>query len=95
MMMSPGSISAATWSTIRPVIAAGSISQALRGFVSLPTNSSIEAAPIAPSVDQRRDARRVDVVDDAFMAVAHQAAHHVGAHPAQSHHSDLHGLFLR
>ena len=40
---------------------------------------------------QRRNAGRVDVVDDAFVTVAHQAANHVRAHPAQSHHSDLHG----
>ena len=49
MMMSPGSSSAATVSTTRPVIAAGSISQTLRGLASLPMNSSSEAAPIAPS----------------------------------------------
>ena len=50
MIMSPGSISAATWSTIRPVIAAGSISHTARGLASLPTNSSIEAAPTLPSL---------------------------------------------
>ena len=89
-MMSPASISPATVSTIRPVIAAGSISQALRGLLSLPTNSSTDAAPIAPSADQGRDAGGVDVVDDAFVPVAQQAANHVRSHPAQSHHSDLH-----
>ena len=49
MIMSPGDIKAASLSTLAPVIAAGSISQAQAGFSSLATNSSNEAAPVAPS----------------------------------------------
>ncbi len=60
------------------------------GFVSLPTKSSSEVAPVAPSLTSSATASGLDVVDDAFVAIPHQAAHHVGAHPAQSHHANLH-----
>src|SRR5439155_2539134 len=33
---------------------------------------------------------RAAIVDDALVAVAHQAARHVGAHPTKSDHSELH-----
>ena len=33
----------------------------------------------------------VDVVDHAVMAVALETAHHVGAHPAEPDHPELHG----
>src|SRR5262245_38295745 len=49
MTVSPGSSSAATWSTIRPVIAAGTITHTARGPSSFATRSSIEVAPTAPS----------------------------------------------
>src|SRR5262245_31372254 len=49
MTVSPGSSSAATWSTIRPVIAAGTITQTARGPFSFATRSSMEVAPTAPS----------------------------------------------
>ena len=49
MMMSPSSRSAATWSTIRPVMPAGIITQTARGFSSLLTNSSSVVPPVAPS----------------------------------------------
>jgi hypothetical protein len=37
------------------------------------------------------DGIRADVVDDAVVATAHEPAHHVGAHAAQSDHPNLHG----
>src|SRR5487761_1105399 len=50
MIMSPGSISAASASIVVPVISpAGTITQAARGGVSLLTKSAIELAPVAPS----------------------------------------------
>ena len=51
-------------------------------------------APVAPSADERRDGIGADVVDDAGVAVAHQAAHDVRAHPAQANHAELHGASL-
>ena len=39
---------------------------------------------------ERADGVRDRVVDDALVAAAHQAPHHVGAHPAESDHSELH-----
>src|SRR5207244_10864133 len=35
---------------------------------------------------------RAAIVDDAGMAIANQAAHHVGAHPPQTNHSELHSV---
>ena len=40
---------------------------------------------------ERRDGLGADVVDDAGVAVAHQAAHDVRAHPAEADHAELHG----
>src|SRR5207249_4561697 len=40
------------------------------------------------------DGVRRDIVDHALMAAAHQAPHHVGAHPAQTDHSQLHSKLL-
>ena len=44
--------------------------------------------------DERRDGVGADVVDDAGVAVAHQAAHDVRAHPAQADHAELHAASL-
>ena len=41
-------------------------------------------------LDERRDRISGDVVNDARVPALHQAAHHVGAHPAESDHSELH-----
>ncbi len=35
---------------------------------------------------------RMDVVNDALVAGAHKAPHHVGSHPAQSDHAQFHGF---
>ena len=43
---------------------------------------------------ERRDGIGADVVDHAGVAVAHQAAHDVRAHPAQANHAELHGASL-
>ena len=44
-MMSPTAIQEASVSTVDPVTAAGSMTQAAAGFVSMDTRSSIESAP--------------------------------------------------
>ena len=49
MMMSPGSSSGTSFSIVASTTAAGTIIQTARGLVSLPTRSSIDPAPIAPS----------------------------------------------
>ena len=49
MMMSPASRRSPSSSTVLPVMPAGIITQAARGLSSLATNSSIVAAPVAPS----------------------------------------------
>ena len=43
---------------------------------------------------ERRDGVGADVVDHAGVAVAHQAAHDVRAHPAQADHAELHAASL-
>ena len=69
--------------------------QAARGAVSLAANSSSEDAPVAPSPASSVTASGVDVVHDALVAVAHQPAHDVGAHPAESDHPELHQALPR
>ena len=49
MMMSPRCIFSASSVTVWPVKAAGTMTQAALGAVSLATNSSSEEAPVAPS----------------------------------------------
>ena len=73
---------------------AGTMIHARRGTSSLATKSSSELAPVAPSRDERRDRVGADVVDDARVAVAHQPAHDVRAHPAEADHAELHAPSL-
>ena len=49
MMMSPASMAAAIRSTVEPVYAAGTITQAARGDANLETKSSTLDEPVAPS----------------------------------------------
>ena len=49
MMMSPGSIFLASSITVSPVNAAGTITHAARGLLSLARNSSSVSPPVAPS----------------------------------------------
>ena len=53
------------------------------------TNSSSESAPVGAFAGELRDGVGVDVVDDAVVPVAHQAADDVRAHPAESDHPEL------
>ena len=69
--------------------AAGTISQTARGCSSFLTKSASEAAPAAFSLTNSSRFRRA-VKDDAFMAALQQPAHHVGAHPSQTDHPELH-----
>src|ERR1044072_7079130 len=47
-------------------------------------------APPAPPPRQRQTRPGVDVVDDAVVPVAHQAASHIGAHATEADESELH-----
>ena len=71
--------------------AAGTISQTARGVSSFFTRSASEVAPVAFSSTNCCDRVGRAVVDHAVMAPLEKPAHHVGAHPAESDHSDLHG----
>ena len=70
--------------------AAGTISQIARGFASFFTKSASEEAPTAFSLAKSLTACGDAVKNDALMSVLDQAAHHVGAHPAQADHAELH-----
>ena len=69
---------------------AGTISHTARGFASFATKSASDAHRSAPSSSSAVTAS-VDVGHDALVAVAQQPADHVGAHPAEADHSELHG----
>src|SRR5688500_3027327 len=45
-------------------------------------------------IDERMHRLRIAIVNHAFMAVAPEASHHVGAHSAESDHSNLHSKLL-
>ena len=94
MMMSPSANRAASSSTVSPVKAAGTMTHAARGAVSLATKSSSEVAPVAPSPSSSSTDGLVDVEHDALVAVAHEAADQVGAHPPESDHAELHSPLL-
>ena len=74
------------WSTT----AAGTISHTARGFASFFTKSASDDAPVAFLLDEllHRFGRHVE--HHAVMSAFDQPAHHVGAHPTQSDHSELH-----
>lgn len=90
MTVSPGSSRAANWSSVDCTTPAGSISQTLLGFSSLSTRSWREEAAVALLL-QFLYGLPVEVVDDTAMAVTHQPAHEIGAHPAEPDHAELHG----
>ena len=70
--------------------AAGTINQIARGFSSFFTRSASEDAPNRLLLDQFLHRFRRHVEDHALVASLEQPPHHVGAHPAQSDHSELH-----
>ena len=91
MIASPALEHGGDASTVFSVISpAGTITQTARGALSFEASSSSEEAPSAPSPASVVDRVGVDVVDDAAVAVAHQPAGHVGAHPAEPDHSEFH-----
>ena len=65
------------------------MTQAARGASSLATNSSMAGGAGGALLLEGLDGLGVDVVDDAGVAVSHQAAYQVGTHPPQSHHAEL------
>ena len=92
MIASPASSRSASSLTVLSVISpAGTMTQTARGLSSLATKSSSESAPVAPSPASVDDGVGVDVVDDALVAVAHQPANDVRAHPPEADHAELHG----
>ena len=89
MMTSPRSISLASASMVDSVILpAGSITQTVRGFSSLPTKSSSSPRRCAPSAASAATAFGVLVVDDGRVAVPHQPADDIAAHPPQADHAE-------
>ena len=97
MMTSPGSMQLGELvDDLCPVIAAGTITHAARGFSSFATKSSSDGGAGRALALERRHRVGADVVDDALVPVAHQAAHDVRAHPAEADHAKLrHRLLLR
>ena len=71
--------------------AAGTISQTARGLSSFFTKSASEGGPRRFLLDQFLDRVGRPVEDHAVMASLEKPPHHVGAHPAQADHSELHG----
>ncbi len=94
MMMSPGSIFLPSSITVSPVNAAGTITHTARGLLSLATNSSRVVGAGRALACELLHRVGVDVVDDALVAVAHESADEVRAHPTQSHHAELHLVLL-
>ena len=88
--MSPRSQSAGELVTVPPAIAAGTMIQAARGAVSLARELRQRARAGGALALELRDRGLVDVVDDALVAVPHQAPHDVGPHAAEADHSELH-----
>ena len=70
--------------------AAGTIIQTARGLGE-PFHEIFEGCgPDGFFLSQIRDIGGVEIEDHAFVFAAHQAPHHIGAHAAQSDHSQLH-----
>ena len=95
MIASPALRSAPSAPTVVSVISpAGTMIHARRGTSSL-RDEVLERARARRSLGvERRDGVGADVVDDAGVAVAHQPAHDVRAHPAQADHAELHAPSL-
>ena len=89
--MSPFSSRPASCSIVASTTAAGTISQTARGRLELGDEFVEARRADGPLLDQRSRRRGMDVVDDAFLAVAQQPPHHVRAHPTQTDHPELHG----
>ncbi len=91
MIASPDSSRSASSLTVLSVISpAGTITQTARGCVELGDEVVERVGAGGALAGERGDRVRVDVVDDALVAVAHQAAHDVRAHPSESDHPELH-----
>ena len=90
MTMSPTSSLLVSSCSVASTTAAGTISQMARGLLSFLTKSSSDVEPVAPSPASCFTVAGAAVVNDALVAVLLQAAHHVGAHPAESDHAQLH-----
>ena len=71
--------------------AAGTMSQMARGFGKLLDEVGKRGRAGGFLLGEFFDGLGEHVEDDAFVATSDQAAHHVGAHPAEADHSELHG----
>ena len=92
MIVSPRSSSGTSEAIVESTNAAGTMIQTWRGGVRVSTNASSGGRAGHPGLaGERVDRRRVDVVADALVAGQFQAADHVGAHPAEADHAELHG----
>ena len=92
MIASPDSSRSSSSLTVLSVISpAGTITQTARGLDELGDEVVERVGAGRPLAGERGDGVRVDVEDDALVAVAHQAPHEVRSHPSESDHSELHG----
>ena len=66
------------------------MTQTTRDDSSWPTRSSSDAGRKRALSRQLRNGISVDVVDDAFVTIAHEASDDVRAHPTESDHSEIH-----
>ena len=66
------------------------MTHAARGAVSLAQSSSREAAPVAPSLTSDATLSGVAIVNDGGVPTSLQAPNHIGAHPTESDHPELH-----
>ena len=87
MMVSSACSSGASVAIVSSTNAAGTMMQMQRGGASAATNSSSEPRARAPLAHEPGDRVGAHVEDDAVVAAAHQAPHHVGAHAPQSDHA--------
>ncbi len=91
MTMSPASRCGSRSAIAASTTAAGTISQIARGVVERGhERADRDAAPVAPSPASACTASRGTIEDDALVAAAHEAPHHVGAHAPETDHAELH-----
>ncbi len=94
MIVSPTASSGPSRSTVPRTNAAGTMIHTWRGVASLATRSGERGRTAEPFALQRGDGAAVDVVDDTVVARLLQAADHIGAHPSQADHCQLHPVRL-
>ncbi len=80
--------------SVRSTTPAGTISQTDAGGLSFCASSSSDDGAYGPLFHQFGDGRRMHVVNHALVPRLQEPPHHVGPHPAQTDHSELHDGLL-